>query len=244
MAGGLTTSPLPALLYAAPGSGTGDDVPVTTPRTPAREAAERELSDPRYHEHDPSLLQQLIDWVWERVDSLLSRAAEATPGGWTGLLVLAALVVLLLVALRLRLGRFRDAAGPTAGKLFTDGPRSAADHRAAAERHAAAQQWSEALQERMRALVRSLEERALLDPRPGRTADEAATEAGRVLPDHARALRRAALAFDEVTYADRSADEPGYTRLRDLDNELHAARPEMNATDGTAPSKTPDGGAL
>ena len=43
----------------------------------------------------------------------------------------------------------------------------------------------------MRAIVRSLEERALLDPRPGRTADEAAAEAGRTAPrPHGPTARR------------------------------------------------------
>ncbi|NEA03407.1 DUF4129 domain-containing protein, partial [Streptomyces sp. SID10116] len=71
---------------------------------------------------------------------------------------------------------------------------------AASEAHAARAHWSQAVQERMRAVVRALEERALLDPRPGRTADEAAAEAGRTLPSHTDRLRAAARAFDDVTY--------------------------------------------
>ncbi|MGW8381131.1 DUF4129 domain-containing protein [Streptomyces sp. ODS28] len=234
MPGGLTTKALSALLSAAPGSAPGDDVPVTTPRTPAREAAEHELSDPAYHQNDPSLLARILDWVVDRIDSLLSRAAEATPGGWIGITVLIALAVLLVVALRLRLGRLRQATGTGPDHLYPDGPRSAADHRAAAERHATEGQWNEALQERMRAIVRSLEERALLAPRPGRTADEAATEAGDALPDHAQHLRAAALAFDEVTYADRDADENRYARMRDLDTELQNAKPRLTPTGGGA----------
>jgi hypothetical protein len=232
MAGGLTT-PAPAHLRAATGTVSGDDGPVTTPRVPAREAAEQELTDPRYHENDPGLLQRLLDWVWDRIGSLLSKAAEATPGGWAGITVVIALLLLLVVALRLRLGKLRPAQGPVTDGLFTAGPHGAADHRAEAERLAAVGQWSEALQERMRAIVRSLEERALLDPRPGRTADEAAAEAGRALPDHATSLRQAALAFDEVTYADRPADDIAYSRMRDLDTELQGARPGLS----TAPSR-------
>lgn len=227
MAGGLTAT---ALLRATSGSSSGDDVPVTTPRTPAREAAEHELSDPRYHQNDPSLLQQLLNWLWEHITSLLSDAAGATPGGWTGIAILLTLAVLLVLALRLRLGRLRGPAGTAAASLFSEGPRSAAEHRAAAEQHAAAEQWTRALQERMRAIVRSLEERALLEPRPGRTADEAATEAGHHLPQCAMALRKAARAFDEVTYADREADQPSYALLRDLDEQLGAARPAMGDT--------------
>ncbi|MDG9704637.1 DUF4129 domain-containing protein [Streptomyces sp. DH37] len=211
------------------------DVPVTIPRGPAREAAEDELSKPMYHENDPSPLRRLLDWVWERVGDLLDAAAGATPGGWVGLAVVALLVVLLLTGLRLRMGALRRAPG-TGGSaaLFDDRPRSADQHRAAAERHADAGRWSEALQERMRALVRSLEERALLDPRPGRTADEAAAEAARALPGHAEALYAAALAFDEVTYAERPADRAAYIRLRDLDHAVRRSRPRLADDRATA----------
>ncbi|HCA84735.1 MAG TPA: hypothetical protein DEQ61_04090, partial [Streptomyces sp.] len=82
---------------------------------------------------------------------------------------------------------------------------------------------------RMRALVRSLEERALLDPRPGRTADEAAAEAGRPLPAHADRLRAAARDFDDVVYGGRHATAETYARLRELDVELQQARPLLDA---------------
>jgi len=217
-----------------------DEVPVTVPRDPAREAAEDELSKPMYHENDPSLLRRLLDWVWDRVGDLLDTAAGVTPGGWVGLVVITLLVVLLLVALRLRMGALRRTPATGGhGELFDDRPRSAAAHRAEAERHAAAGRWSEALQERMRALVRSLEERALLDPRPGRTADEAATEAARALPQHTAALRAAATAFDEVTYAARPADRAAYLHLRDLDDAVRNSRPRLV---GERSSAAPPGG--
>lgn len=117
----------------------------------------------------------------------------------------------------------RTAAGP--GLLFDDGLRSAADHRATADAHAAAGRWTEAVQERMRAVVRSLEERTLLDPRPGRTADEAATEAAVSLPEHGDDLRAAARAFDDVTYGGRTGDPDTYDRLRTLDLTLERAKP-------------------
>ncbi|MGK5499482.1 DUF4129 domain-containing protein [Streptomyces sp. URMC 125] len=230
-AGGAATGRVPA---AAPPDDGG--APVTIPRGPAREAAEDELSKPMYHENDPSLLRRLIDWVWERVGDLLDAAAGVTPGGWTGVLVVTLIVVLLLVALRLRMGALRRTPGTRhRGALFDDRPLSAAEHRAEAERHAAEGRWSEALQERTRALVRSLEERALLDPRPGRTADEAAAEASRALPQHAAALRAAALAFDEVTYAGRPADRAAYDRLRELDDAVRRSRPRLDGRlSGTA----------
>ncbi|MGH3313560.1 MAG: DUF4129 domain-containing protein [Streptomyces sp.] len=247
MSGGVTTAALrtAAGLRTAAADGEDDGPPVTTPRTPAREAAERELSKPAYHENDPSLLQRLLDWLWDRVGALLSSAAQATPGGWVGLTVLACAAVLLVIALRLRLGKLRPEPTSEGGTLFDERHRSAAGHRAAAETHASAHRWSEALQERMRAIVRSLEERALLDRRPGRTADEAAAEAARTLPDHAEALRAAAHAFDEVTYAKRPADTAAYSAMRDLDDTLQHARPLLPETGapGDGDSDTPENDA-
>ncbi|MEU7556132.1 DUF4129 domain-containing protein [Streptomyces sp. NPDC044571] len=198
--------------------------PVTTPRDGGREAAERELSKPMYHEHDPGLLQRALNRFWEWVGDLFDHASAATPGGALGLAAVAALVVLALAALWWRLGAPRRAVAPAA-TLFDDAPRSAADHRTAAEAHAAAGRWSEAVRERMRAIVRSLEERALLDPRPGRTADEAAAEAARSLPAHTAELRAAARAFDDVTYGGRTADPDTYARLRTLDLALPHTKP-------------------
>lgn len=198
--------------------------PVTTPRGPAQEAAERELSKPMYHENEPGLLGRALRAFLEWLDDLFGAASGVTPGGTLGLVVIVLLAVLAIGALWWRLGTPRRIAAGT-GVLFADGPRSAADHRTAAEAHAAAGHWNEAVQERMRAVVRSLEERTLLDPRPGRTADEAAAEAAVSLPDHAGDLRAAARTFDDVTYGGRTADADAYARLRTLDLTLDRAKP-------------------
>ncbi|GAA2235169.1 DUF4129 domain-containing protein [Streptomyces nogalater] len=214
--------------------GSGDEPPVTIPRDPAREAARRELSERMYHENDPSLFQRALNAFWEWLDRLFGTAASATPGGAVGLFVVILFVVAVLAALWWRLGtpRRRPASAPS---LFDERTRSAAEHRAAGEAHAAQGHWNQAVQERMRAVVRSLEERALLDVRPGRTADEAAAEAGRALPAHADRLRAAARAFDDVTYGGRSADEQSYRRLAELDHDLEITRPTLaGSAAGTA----------
>ncbi|MBT2380516.1 hypothetical protein AMK21_00020 [Streptomyces sp. CB00316] len=203
------------------------DIPVDTPRVPAREAAESELSKPMYHENDPNVLQRGLNHFWDWVAGVFDAAAGAAPGGPAGLAVLALIVIGLAVALWWRLGTPQRSSRTSDALFESDGPRSAAQHRAAADAHAAALRWTEAAQERMRAIVRSLEERALLDPRPGRTADEAATEAGRALPGHATRLRSAARDFDDVTYGGRRADQPTYLALRALDTELDEAKPVL-----------------
>lgn len=189
-----------------------------------------------YHENDPSLLERALDAFWEWVDKLFNAASSATPGGALGLLVVVLAALALIGALWWRLGTPRR--GPTsAAPLFDDRPRSAAEHRAAAEAHAAQAHWNQAVQERMRAVVRSLEERALLDPRPGRTADEAAAEAARTLPAHTDRLRAAARDFDDVTYGGRTAGSDTYQRLSQLDRDLERTRPVLvSSTHSTAHS--------
>ncbi|MET9804886.1 DUF4129 domain-containing protein [Streptomyces sp. NPDC006368] len=204
------------------------DVPVDTPRIPAREAAERELSKPMYHENDPNLLQRTLDRFWEWVGGIFDTASTVTPGGVLGMVVILLVVVALVGALWWRLGTPRPTP-TTSDSLFGDRPRSAAEHRTAAEAHAAASRWNEAVQERMRAVVRSLEERTLLEPRPGRTADEAAAEAGRSLPAHTAELRAAARSFDDVTYGGRTADQRAYQRLKDLDRVLERTKPQLSS---------------
>ncbi|MEU1087779.1 DUF4129 domain-containing protein [Streptomyces sp. NPDC005576] len=206
------------------------DIPVDTPRVPAREAAETELSKGMYHEGDPGLLERAFESCWNWIRRLFDGIADHLPGGPLGAVVLVVLAIAPVVALWWRLGTPRRPA-VSAKPLFREsGPRGAAAHRAAAEKHAAALRWTEAVQERTRAIVRSLEERALLAPRPGHTADEAAAEAGRRLPDHAARLRAAAQTFDALTYGGRTADESAYLSVRALDDDLEGTRPKTTGT--------------
>ncbi len=203
-----------------------DKPPLTIPRDPAREAARRELSKGMYHENDPSWFQRALDAFWDWVEALFNSASTVTPGGPLGLVVVILVVVAVIGALWWRLGTPRRQPTSSAA-LFDDRPRSAAEHRAAAEAHAAQAHWNQAVQERMRAIVRSLEERALLDVRPGRTADEAAAEAGRSLPTHTDRLRAAAGDFDDVTYGGRTATQQAYQHIAELDRDLENTKPQL-----------------
>lgn len=200
------------------------EAPVELTREQAQRAAEQELTDPIYPADDPSLLDRGIEWVLGQLAELLARAGSVSPGGYPGLAVLGALGVLVVVAIRLTVGRVgRTATAPET--LFEQVPRSAAEYRGLADAHAARQAWADAVRARLRAVVRDLEERDLLDDRPGRTADEAAQEAGRLLPDCAAGLREAARIFDEVRYGDRPATAEMYARVHRVDESIRRARP-------------------
>ncbi|MFJ1705803.1 DUF4129 domain-containing protein [Kitasatospora sp. NPDC088346] len=207
--------------------------PVTVPRDPARDAARDELLNPIYHRNDPGLIERIQTWLSDRLDDLFSGVGSATDST-TGVVLLLLMAAVAVAAIWWRLGAPRRRARGTTRLFEADGPRSAAQHRAAARAHADAGEWSEAVREQMRALVRALEERTLLDIRPGRTADEAAAEAGRALPGHAEALAAAARSFDDIAYGDRTAGAADYQSLAELDRALEATRPTLAPAVGGA----------
>lgn len=199
-------------------------VPVDLGREAAQELARQELAKQVYREAGPGLTERALRWVVDKVGAALDAVSGVSPGGYAGVAVLVLLVVAAVVAIRLRVGPLgRRVAVEDA--LFTGAVRSAAEHRARADRHAAAGEWADAVRERLRAVVRALEERALLDPRPGRTADEAAREGGAVLPSCASGLQQAARVFDDVWYGGRPAGPEQDLVLREVDAAVQSARP-------------------
>ena len=163
-----------------------------------------------------------IPW-WQRVLNWFGHAGNAVPRGWFGLIVLAVLVV---VAVGVALAWVRPARSRRRQDraVLTGTVRTAADYRASAERLAATGDFTEAIIERVRAIAAELEERAILRPRPGRTADELAFQAGRHLPGLAADLTTAARLFDDVRYGGRSGTQAGYALVTRVDTDVRDAR--------------------
>ena len=208
------------------------DVPVDPDAETARRWAESELADPIYHEQRESLLTKAIRWVLEQLTKVGDRASgldlRTTTLVVVGALVLAAIVVLVVAGP----GRRARRAGRGSTAVFVDDVRSADELRASADAFAARGAGAEAVLDRFRAVLRSLEDRALLDPRPGRTAHEAAADGGRRLPACADDLRRAGLLFDDVCYGDAAASADDDAWLREVDLRVAAARPVSPADAG------------
>jgi hypothetical protein len=196
-------------------------------RDGAADEARRELQRSVYDEAKPPLLTRLIEKVIDALRHLLDHASSATPGGAFGLLALVLLgVVAVVVAVRLGpLRRPQSAAGgldvPTA--VTADQLRSSADELAAR------QQWAEAVRARLRAVVRSLEDRTLIEPRPGRTAYEVARDAGSAAPALRQVLEAAAGTFSEIWYGDRAATVDDYRQMTELDDAVRQHRPSSSA---------------
>jgi hypothetical protein len=192
-------------------------VSVAIDRDAAHDAAQRELSKPIYPK--ASLIDRLEDWLAELIYKLTVEASSV-PGGWFTLtvillLVAVAAVVAVRIAMRtIRTNRGRDTA------LFGAAELTSAEHRAAAEQAAAQGNWAAAIRHRLRAVARHLEETAVLNPVPGRTATELARDAGAAIPGLSGELRRAAEAFNDVTYGERPGTESGYRLIADLDDHL------------------------
>ena len=193
-------------------------------REAARDAAREELSRPEYDAAQPPLLIRLAGRAVREVLELLDGAAGAVPGGYVGLLLL-----LLLIAgfVAVVLAKVRPGGSDRAGRapLFAGAAvLTAAEHREQAEAAAAQGRWADAVRERLRAVVRDLEARGVLDARPGRTAGEVARDAGAAVPGVADDLRRAAVVFDEVWYGGRTADASSYALLVEVDGRVSSSR--------------------
>jgi hypothetical protein len=192
-------------------------VSVEIDRDAAHDAAQRELNKPIYPR--PSLMDRLLGWVDELLYKLMTEGASL-PGGWFTLTVLLLLVaVAVVVAVRVAMRTMRTNRGGDA-TLFGTHELTSAEHRAAAEEAAALGVWAAAIRHRLRAVARHLEETGILNPVPGRTATELARDAGAAIAGLDTELRRAAEAFNDVTYGERPGTESAYRTVADLDDHL------------------------
>jgi hypothetical protein len=188
-------------------------------RDAAHEAAQHELGKPIYPK--ASLIERLMDWIEEMLNKLLVEGASV-PGGWFTIgVLLILLAIAVVVAVRIARRTMRTTRGGDHA-LFGEHELSAAGHRATAEQFAAVGNWSAAIRHRLRAVARQLEESAVLDPVPGRTATELARDAGRAIPQLAPESTRAAEAFNDVTYGEQPGTEPAYRMIADLDDHLRS----------------------
>lgn len=195
----------------------------------ARRWAEEELAKREYRDAAPSWLGTLwrnfLDWL----QSLDGSQGDAAPVPSPVIaLVIAAIIAAAIILARPRL----HARSRQARDVFERDPiLGATDYRARAEAAAAAGKWGDAVVDRFRAVVRSAEDRAILDPQPGRTADEAARALSVPFNSQSGRLARAAATFDGVRYGNRAADSGDYRQMVELDTALDAMKP---ATAGTA----------
>ncbi|OBH09763.1 hypothetical protein A9X03_17775, partial [Mycobacterium sp. E1715] len=152
---------------------------------------------------------------------LLQKTASF-PGGWlTATVLFIMLAIALAVAIHVARRTMRTNRGGDY-QLFEAAQLTAAQHRATAEDFAARGEWTAAIRHRLRAVARQLEETGVLNPAPGRTANELAVDAGAALPHLAGELAQAATAFNDVTYGERPGTQSAYQMIADLDEHLRS----------------------
>jgi hypothetical protein len=193
-------------------------------RDAAHQVAQIELDKPIYSKG--SATQQFADWVNELLYRLLQKTSSI-PGGWfttTVLLILLAIAVLVAVQIARRTMRTNRGGDY---RLFETSPLTAAQHRATAETFAAQGDWTAAIRHRLRAVARQLEETGVLEPAPGRTANELARDAGAALPHLEGELSRAATAFNDVTYGEQPGSQAAYQMIAALDDHLRSRPPAV-----------------
>ena len=198
-------------------------------RQQGQRLARAELSKGMYHQGT-----SFSEWIDHAINDVLNGTTVTT--GRAGLVVLAALLAVFVVVVVSWIGPVARTRSRGHVPLLAAGQLNARDHRQQAERMAAAGDYSAAIIESVRAIAVELEERGILPPRLGRTADEFAAEASRPLPDHAANLMAVARLFDDVRYGQRAGTAAGYQQVRELDATMQAARPVAAA--GTSAAAT------
>jgi hypothetical protein len=93
---------------------------------------------------------------------------------------------------------------------------------ALADRLAAEGRFAEAVRERLRAIVRGLVERRVLEHQPGMTVTELAHAAAAVVPAAGAPLRNATGIFSDIWYGQRPATAEHDNRMRQLAGEVGA----------------------
>ena len=198
-------------------------------RDAAHQAAQSELNKPIYAK--ASAGEQFANWVNELIYRLLQKTASI-PGGWltaTVLFILLAIAVVAAIHIARRTMRTNRGGDYL---LFEAAQLTAAQHRATAQSYAAEGNWAAAIRHRLRAVARQLEETGILNPAPGRTANELARDAGEALPHLAGELSQAATAFNDVTYGEQPGTEGAYQMIADLDDHLRSRSPAAASAAG------------
>jgi hypothetical protein len=182
--------------------------PAAPPLQDPDEARSRILEELSKAEYDDSpgfvawLLTTLENWLLEVLDGI-----DGDSAAQAGIAALVALVLAAAVFLVLRRTGWirRSHSLSVTAQLDADPVLSAVELRRAAREANAAGRSDDGTVLALRALVRDLEERTLLDVAAGMTAHEAALRAATSFPELRGRLQRGADAFDTAAYSHRPA---------------------------------------
>lgn len=203
----------------------------------ARRLLEEELARQVYVDAEPGIVERAITAVLRALARLLDGLGGLGAGPGTVVLAIGAVLVIVVAILLIRprlnaRGRAQDA------PVFEDGTgHSAAEHRARAAALGDEGNWNDAVAESFRALIRSAEERVLVDEQRGRTATEAASQVGTVLADLAPGITSLAELFNETQYGSGRATAADHRDAVALELRVSSTSPShaAHAADMTSP---------
>lgn len=212
-------------------------IPLSPPDVDPDEARRRMLEELSKAEYDDSpgfvswLLGLLEDWLTDVLSGI--DGSSAAQAGIFAVLAVMVAVVAFLVLRRTGLVR-RGAALSVETALDAEESLSAAQLRAAARDAIDQGRTDDATVLAMRALVRDLDERTLLDVTDGMTAHEAAGAAAAPFPDLRSRLQLGAEAFDTAAYSFRSVGSKQAQDLVRLTEYIAESSPDLTDLAGTA----------
>lgn len=205
-----------------------------------RDAADDILAGADYDRADPEWLDQVWEWILERLNDLFGRIEIPGLGSGGGSSAISWLLMMigigLLIWLVVRYRRFRapDDATPES-TVVLDPHRSADDWRSEAQRREADGQWREAIRAEYRAMVGDLVDADLLPDVPGRTAGEYRLDVSRGLPELTEPFDAATDLFEPVWYSDLVPTRAGLDLMRDLAARVDAGAVRSDRGNASAP---------
>ncbi|WP_051298654.1 DUF4129 domain-containing protein [Arthrobacter castelli] len=200
------------------------EVPVLPDDEQARDWAVEELSKGVYQQAKPSLFDQIVTRIFEWIGSVFENMSGIEADLGTVIITVAALLLIgvAIWLIRPRLNRSRV----QPDEMFDDDVLlTAGQHREEGSRAAQQEDFGRAVLEQFRAIVRSAEERTVIDPQPGRTAGEVAAQLEAAFPPQRQPLHEAALTFNDIRYGDAIGSRTEYEQLLHLDDGLLALHP-------------------
>lgn len=209
-------------------------IPAAPPTLDPDEARSRIREELAKSEYDDSegfvawLLRVIEEWLISLVEGI--DGSSATQAGIAIALTLLLVTAVVLVLRRTGLIR-RGATLGVEAALDAQPVLSAGQLREAARSAITAQRFDDATVLALRALVRDLEVRTLLDVTAGMTAHEAASAASRPFPDLSGRLQLGADAFDTAAYSHRSATSKHAEDLLRLTEYIAESTPDLSADD-------------
>nr|NLD39866.1 DUF4129 domain-containing protein [Actinomycetales bacterium] len=213
------------------------EIPVDPSAAEAREWAREELARPVYS--PDNLFTRIGDWILNVLGSLFGgQLGSSSPLVSVLLLVLVVALAIVTVIFAGRVRRVRNVTSQPGSHLLFDDARPASELRRDARAALARGDLTTAFLDAYRAIIRSLDERVLIDDRPGLTAQEAAHLAKVPFPAYASTWEWAARLFDAVCYGRATPEAADVQHLIQFDTEVDSAVPAASAVIGASTAGT------